>query len=817
MIATLGIKVENGQVVQAARSMDKLTVASAKTERATQRLSRRMSLMQIEADRMNRSMGNMARAQAAASSAMSRFGGIVGALAVVGLTKQYVELSDAYKNMTSRLALVTRNSGELAIVQAKLFAIAQEARTPLAATAELYERIARNAGTLGMAQSEVLRVTETINKAMVVSGASAQASQAALVQLGQAFASGTLRGEELNSVMEQAPRLAQAIADGMGVSVGRLRELGKAGALTAKEVTDALQTQAAAVDREFSGMAITVSGAMTQVRNALLKAVGEMDRSTAATAGLADAISGIAGMIGPAFNKVGTEFSRLSMIVTNFVANVRRAQIAVANSPFAGKMREGPWHGNEAAKIAEVEAWRQAEFDRLNGVGGGPTVFGGGGGAGGGGGTGGSAGAIDKSVEAYKRLRQSMQDAARGYLEESRDLNRSAVERAYAANAIEHERRVRDINTNDSLKPYRDELIRESLALRESADAHASRTEQVRRATEAQKAKGEAIERALENARRDEQQAIQDAAQQALELRRMMQQTMSDGFKSIFTDGLTGFRQFFDSVKAMFINFAADLAAQKIMDKIMGTSSTMTRGQGLAASAGAGFAIGGATESGLGGAIGGVGAALAMGVGPLGAFVGGMTGLVSGLVAGIDAARKMQEALYQFDQSVEAYHARAIGDSVRVQEIANDTWRAMALSMLNTLTNVWGMMDSSYQEKIDAINAGHKAEQDRIDALKRETDAVNILNRAMINLAPGYKGLAGIIYGAADAKLPGDTGGSTPPRTPRSGGPGPQHQPHYTIEIPVSLNGREVTRVVVDDLQSVADGQGSDHWSEARL
>ncbi|WP_373926602.1 tape measure protein, partial [Enterobacter hormaechei] len=85
---------------------------------------------------------------------------------------------------------------------------------------------------------------------MVISGSSAAAAEGALIQLGQAFASGTLRGEELNSVLEGAPALAQAIARGLNVPIGKLRELGQAGQLSADQVVKALQNQAAAVDND---------------------------------------------------------------------------------------------------------------------------------------------------------------------------------------------------------------------------------------------------------------------------------------------------------------------------------------------------------------------------------------------------------------------------------------------------------------------------------------------------------------------------------------------------------------------------------------
>ena len=88
---------------------------------------------------------------------------------------------------------------------------------------------------------DTARLTETVSKAVAISGASAQAADAALVQFGQALASGTLRGEELNSVMEQTPALAKAIAQGMGITVGQLRSVAAEGKITSQEIVKALR------------------------------------------------------------------------------------------------------------------------------------------------------------------------------------------------------------------------------------------------------------------------------------------------------------------------------------------------------------------------------------------------------------------------------------------------------------------------------------------------------------------------------------------------------------------------------------------------
>ncbi|WP_274521126.1 tape measure protein [Pseudomonas lundensis] len=194
--------------------------------------------------------------------------------------------------IANRMRLVTESAVELRAAQDAVFQSAQTARQPLAATAELYQRIAANQKALNLSGKGVASITDTISKSLAISGASAASANAALIQLGQAFASGTLRGEELNSVMEQAPALSQAIAAGMGVTVGQLRSLGAEGKLTAEAVVKALQDQADAVDEKFSRIATAIGGSLQVAGNTLTRFVGEFDQATGTTAAFANGIIG---------------------------------------------------------------------------------------------------------------------------------------------------------------------------------------------------------------------------------------------------------------------------------------------------------------------------------------------------------------------------------------------------------------------------------------------------------------------------------------------------------------------------------------------
>ncbi|WP_434681371.1 phage tail tape measure protein [Pseudomonas sp. R1-18] len=216
--------------------------------------------------------------------------GLAGPLAAALSVKALYDASEAYSTLTNRMRLVTNGSAELAAAQKAVFSIAQSSYQPLTATAELYQRIATNQKELKLTGEGVAGVVGTISKTLAISGASAASANAALIQLGQAFASGVLRGEELNSVMEQAPALAQAIAAGMGKTVGQLRSLGAEGKLTADAVVKALQSQQKAVEDLFTRTQATIGNSLTALGNSATSFVGQIDQATGASTALAKEI-----------------------------------------------------------------------------------------------------------------------------------------------------------------------------------------------------------------------------------------------------------------------------------------------------------------------------------------------------------------------------------------------------------------------------------------------------------------------------------------------------------------------------------------------
>lgn len=205
-----------------------------------------------------------------------------------------VQTADAWALMTARLKLATAEQQEFTAAQSALFDIAQRIGVPIQETTTLYGKLQQAVHQLGGEQQDAFAITESISQALRLSGASATEAQSSLLQFGQALASGVLRGEEFNSVVENSPRLAQALADGLNVPIGRLRKLAEEGRLTADVVVNALLSQKDQLAAEYAQLPQTVGQALERLRNAFGQWVSQVDEATGMTQTLSEALTWLA-------------------------------------------------------------------------------------------------------------------------------------------------------------------------------------------------------------------------------------------------------------------------------------------------------------------------------------------------------------------------------------------------------------------------------------------------------------------------------------------------------------------------------------------
>ena len=225
------------------------------------------------------------RINAAANAMKTALAGIgIGA----GLA-EIIKMADEYAKFTAQLRLASTSVADYAASYDAVKRIAKTSQQDLASTGVLYARIANGTRELGTTQKQVAAITETVNLALRVSGATATESASAQLQLSQAFASGTLRGEEFNAVNEAAPRLMKALADGMGLPVGALKAMAGEGQITSNIMATVLPKALESL-REESKNIQTISGAFTVLKNEMLEFFGMQAQANGTVGAITTAI-----------------------------------------------------------------------------------------------------------------------------------------------------------------------------------------------------------------------------------------------------------------------------------------------------------------------------------------------------------------------------------------------------------------------------------------------------------------------------------------------------------------------------------------------
>lgn len=226
------------------------------------------------------------------------FAAVAGASQFKQIATDLAQTADQANNLQARIKLAAGEGEAFAMAWQGVQDVALRTHSALEETGALFTRLAQTGKDAGLSTRQAieqsLALTETINQTVQLSGASAAASSAAITQLVQGLQSGVLRGDEFNSVMEQAPRLARALADGLGVTTGELRKMAEAGALTADTVIKALKGQSDVVAREFQKLPPTVGRALQDLSTQWTLYVAEVDKSTGASAAAAKAIEALA-------------------------------------------------------------------------------------------------------------------------------------------------------------------------------------------------------------------------------------------------------------------------------------------------------------------------------------------------------------------------------------------------------------------------------------------------------------------------------------------------------------------------------------------
>mgnify|MGYP000646808224 CR=1 FL=1 len=322
-----------------------------------------MGRLEASVSRTERSIGSLERTMSSLSGVAK---GVMAALSV----QQVAQYADAWVTVNNKLANAVRPNEQLADVTQRIFDISQKTMSSLDATAALYGRLERATRSAGTSTEDLSRIVTTINQGLAVSGATAQEASSTMIQLSQALASGVLRGEEFNSISENGSRLAVALADSLGVTVGQLRGMAAEGKLTTDVVVNGLLSQGDQIAKEFAKTAMTLGQAFEVASNNVTKFVGESSTIKSAYAGfnstivtLSDNLNTLATVFVGLGLIMGSRFAGALAMATAAKVKDTAATIASAN---ASKVAAKDAEVEAAAKLRLAQADKSAAVSALN-------------------------------------------------------------------------------------------------------------------------------------------------------------------------------------------------------------------------------------------------------------------------------------------------------------------------------------------------------------------------------------------------------------------------------------------------------------------
>ncbi|EMC7879031.1 phage tail tape measure protein [Enterobacter roggenkampii] len=285
--------------------------------------------------------------------------GLAGAWAGAFATHQLIQFADTWNQLNGRLRLASSSSEDYVQSQRMLMEISQRTGTSLEANSNLYSRIAQSLRDAGYASADVAKVTETVATSLKLSGASTEEASSVITQLSQALGSGVLRGEEFNSIMENGGRLAKLLADGLGTTVGGLRNMANNGELTTNKIVPLL-TNVEILRKEFDTLPASISGSAQKVQNAFLAWVGGANDAVGASSTLSGVLDGLANNIDDVANTAGILVGvGLARYFGNMVGSVAQSTRAVlANTAAEVALAQAQVRGAQVS----VAAGRQAVY-----------------------------------------------------------------------------------------------------------------------------------------------------------------------------------------------------------------------------------------------------------------------------------------------------------------------------------------------------------------------------------------------------------------------------------------------------------------------
>ena len=204
--------------------------------------------------------------------------------------REIIRAGDTFVNVQNRMMALSGSAEKTADAMAHMKRIANESRSDFDAIGTLFTRLTIATQELGVSQNDIAKATQTVANTFVIAGAESSEAANSARQLAQGLASGALRGDELRSVMENNVILSNLLADGLGITIGQLRDFGKEGKLTAQAILPILINSVDETTKTVQNMDLTIGQSMTLLRTNFTTLIGEFENATGVFSKSANAV-----------------------------------------------------------------------------------------------------------------------------------------------------------------------------------------------------------------------------------------------------------------------------------------------------------------------------------------------------------------------------------------------------------------------------------------------------------------------------------------------------------------------------------------------
>lgn len=277
-------------------------------------------------EKMNGGAAKTAKSLDQLQTSISRIAGAIATSIVVEWGRAFLVAADNMNQLNARIERLTGSSSAAAQTMQSLMQISSSTGGSLQDTQKLWETLSTALRDTGATNSQIIQLTDTLQKIGRIGSSSSEEMANALRQFGQSISSGVVRAEEFNSILEQMPELARQMAAGLGIGIGELRQLMLDGKLTAQDALNAIQKQTSVVNTEFAKLPRTLSQASASLTNSFLSMVDSVNQTTGASAAMVAVIDSISSALDRLTGKTASAAAQISDLNSTAEMFERRAR-----------------------------------------------------------------------------------------------------------------------------------------------------------------------------------------------------------------------------------------------------------------------------------------------------------------------------------------------------------------------------------------------------------------------------------------------------------------------------------------------------------